>query len=113
MISSEIAKASGRKPLRWSRDPGKVTGPRTNPRLLAPQDGVSLTSESDVQKNGAIGGRITTGKASVTTMLPPGAERKQVVSNGNTGASFTSRGAAKYANPRPIVEVNGQMWNLA
>ena len=111
MISSEIAKVSiGTLRSKLSK---RVSAPKSNPGLLAPQDGVALGG-IDREKNQSLGGKLSAVVSEVRVMLPPGSERSAHVLNGGGGARVeTSRSAVqKYANPRPI-EVNGQMWNIA
>lgn len=110
MISSEIAKASGRLPL--SRTLRRVGAPKSNPRPLTPQDGVVLGGGLDQDKNLGTGGKISAVVSEVRVMLPPGMAREQSVVNSGSPAEFQAKsGMTKYANPRPI-DVNGQMWNI-
>jgi hypothetical protein len=110
MISSEIAKSSGRVPR--SRTQRKVGALKSNPRPLTPQDGVVLGGGLDQDKNLSNGGQISAVVSEVRVMLPPGSGREQSLLNSGAGAQVqTKSGVAKYANPRPI-DVNGQMWNV-
>lgn len=110
MISSEIAKASGRTQL--SRTQRKSGVPKSNPTPLMPQDGVVLGGGLDQDKNLSNGGAIAAVVSEVRVMLPPGSGREQSVVNTGGGIEFKSKpSVAKYANPRPV-EFNGQMWNI-
>jgi hypothetical protein len=110
MISSEIAKASGRIP--HSRTQRKIGAVKSNPRPLTPQDGVVLGGGLDQEKNLSFGGQISTAVSEVRVMLPPGSGREQsLVNSGPRAKVHTKSCVAKYANPRPI-DVNGQMWNV-
>ena len=106
MISSEIAKVSGR--TQSSRLQRKVGVPKTNPSLLVPQDGVVLGGGLEQDKNLGAGGLISASISNVRVMLPLGSSREQTVMNSEMKAKSSM---TKYANPRPI-EVNGQMWNV-
>ena len=111
MISSEIAKVSGR--TQSSRLQRKVGVPKTNPSLLVPQDGVVLGGGLDQDKNLGAGGLISASISNVRVMLPLGSSREQTVMNSTCGSAEMKAKSSmtKYANPRPI-EVNGQMWNV-
>lgn len=112
MISSEIAKVSGR--TQSTRLQRKVGIPKTNPsQLLAPQDGVVLGGGLDQDKNLGTGGLISASISNVRVMLPLGSSREQTVVNSTCGSAEmkAKSSVTKYANPRPI-DVNGQMWNV-
>lgn len=113
MISSEIAKATGRSLSALSNFPKRPVA-KSNPQLLAPQDGVVLSGGLDNDKNLSHGAKISACVQDVKLMLPLGTERSQTVMNSRChGAELRAKsGVSKYANPAPI-EVHGQMWNIS
>lgn len=114
MISSEIAKATGRSPSALSNFPKRPGMAKSNPQLLAPQDGVVLSGGFENDKNLSHGAKISASVQDVRLMLPLGTERSQTVMNSRCqGAELRAKsGVSKYANPAPI-EVHGQMWNIS
>jgi len=116
MISSEIATNQAKRGFRSQAGSRKSGAPRTNPGLLKPEDGVTLSSTIEGGKNGGYGGTLTTAGTTLRSMMPPGSERKQSVTNGHFGGSIEPKVApTKYKNPKPIqqLEIHGQQWNIA